>query len=63
MIMKGHRLEVADVPSSRSVPFLNSCILLDDADLDHTVAMALLGRFENNGQSCIASKRFIVVEH
>jgi succinate-semialdehyde dehydrogenase / glutarate-semialdehyde dehydrogenase len=37
-------------------------IVLDDADLDHTVAMALLGRFENNGQTCIASKRFIVVE-
>jgi len=37
-------------------------IVLDDADLDHTVAMALLGRFENNGQTCVASKRFIVVE-
>ena len=37
-------------------------IVLDDADLDHTVAMAVLGRFGNNGQTCIASKRFIVVE-
>lgn len=37
-------------------------IVLDDADLDHTVAMALLGRFENNGETCISSKRFIVVE-
>jgi succinate-semialdehyde dehydrogenase/glutarate-semialdehyde dehydrogenase len=36
-------------------------IVLDDADLDHAVAMALLGRFENNGQTCVASKRFIVV--
>lgn len=37
-------------------------IVLDDADLDHTVAMAILGRFENNGETCISSKRFIVVE-
>jgi succinate-semialdehyde dehydrogenase/glutarate-semialdehyde dehydrogenase len=37
-------------------------IVLDDADLDHTVAMAVLGRFENNGETCISSKRFIVVE-
>jgi succinate-semialdehyde dehydrogenase/glutarate-semialdehyde dehydrogenase len=37
-------------------------IVLDDADLDHTVAMAMLGRFGNNGQTCIGAKRFIVVE-
>jgi len=37
-------------------------IVLDDADLDHTVAMAVLGRFGNSGQTCIASKRFIVVQ-
>jgi len=37
-------------------------IVLDDADLDHTVAMAVLGRFGNSGQTCVASKRFIVVE-
>jgi succinate-semialdehyde dehydrogenase/glutarate-semialdehyde dehydrogenase len=37
-------------------------VVLDDADLDHTVAMAVLGRFGNSGQTCIASKRFIVVE-
>ncbi len=33
-----------------------------DADLDHTVSMAILGRFGNNGQTCIGAKRFIVVE-
>jgi succinate-semialdehyde dehydrogenase / glutarate-semialdehyde dehydrogenase len=37
-------------------------IVLDDADLDHTVAMAVRGRFGNNGETCISSKRFIVVE-
>jgi succinate-semialdehyde dehydrogenase/glutarate-semialdehyde dehydrogenase len=37
-------------------------IVLDDADLDHTVAMAVLGRFGNNGQTCVGAKRFIVVE-
>lgn len=37
-------------------------IVLDDADLNHTVAMAILGRFGNNGQTCIGAKRFIVVE-
>jgi Aldehyde dehydrogenase family len=37
-------------------------LVLDDADLDHTVAMAILGRFGNNGQTCIGAKRFIVVK-
>jgi succinate-semialdehyde dehydrogenase / glutarate-semialdehyde dehydrogenase len=37
-------------------------IVLDDANLDHAVAMAVLGRFGNSGQTCIASKRFIVIE-
>jgi len=37
-------------------------IVLDDADLDHTVEMAVLGRFGNNGQTCIGAKRFIVVK-
>jgi len=40
--MKGHRPRRADVPSYGSVPFLNSLIVLDDADLDHTVAMAVI---------------------
>jgi acyl-CoA reductase-like NAD-dependent aldehyde dehydrogenase len=36
-------------------------IILEDADIDAAVEMAVAGRFNNNGQSCIASKRFIAV--
>jgi succinate-semialdehyde dehydrogenase/glutarate-semialdehyde dehydrogenase len=37
-------------------------IVLEDADLDHVVKMAIKGRMVNTGQSCVAAKRFIVVE-
>lgn len=37
-------------------------IVLEDADLDHVIKMAVKGRMVNTGQSCVASKRFIVVE-
>ena len=37
-------------------------IVLEDADLDATVEACATSRLQNSGQSCIAAKRFIVVE-
>lgn len=37
-------------------------IVLEDADLDLAVEMCVKGRIYNNGETCIAAKRFIVVE-
>ena len=37
-------------------------IVLEDADLDHTIKWAVWGRMYNTGQTCCAAKRFIVVE-
>ena len=37
-------------------------IILNDIDLEKATDIALVGRLQNNGQTCIAAKRFIVLE-
>ena len=40
----------------------NAVIVLDDADLDAAVDTGFKARFLNSGQSCIAGKRFLVMD-
>ncbi len=37
-------------------------IILEDANLEAAAELATFGRLQNNGQTCIAAKRFIVVD-
>ena len=55
--LAGKNLKKCVLELGGSDPF----IVASSADMDRTVAMAVTARVQNNGQACVASKRYIVV--
>jgi len=55
--LAGKHLKKCVLELGGSDPF----IVASSADMERTVPMAVTARIQNNGQACIASKRFIVV--
>jgi succinate-semialdehyde dehydrogenase/glutarate-semialdehyde dehydrogenase len=49
-------------PSSMELGGSDAFIVLEDADIAHTIKWAVWGRMYNTGQTCCAAKRFIVVD-
>ena len=49
-------------PSSMELGGSDAFIVLEDTDIEHTVKWAVWGRMYNDGQSCCAAKRFVVVD-
>ena len=56
--LAGKNLKKCVLELGGSDPF----VVAASADMEHTVSMAVTARIQNNGQACIAAKRFIVVK-